>query len=123
MDRRSWVLLYALAGTWGASYLLIKIGLRDLSPVWVAWGRTLLAALVLLPFAAHRGALRGLGARWRVVGLLGFVQVVVPFTMISWGDQEVPTALIGLRRRSIRRSWRSGSTTRSAPRGLGWWGS
>lgn len=96
MDRRSWALLYALAGVWGASYLLIKIGLDDLSPVWVAWGRTLMAAIVLLPFALRLGALRGLAVRWRAILVLAVIQVVIPFTLISWGEQEVPTALTGI---------------------------
>jgi drug/metabolite transporter (DMT)-like permease len=52
VDRRSWLWLLVLSAIWGASYLLIKIGLRDLSAPMVAWGRIALAALVLLPFAA-----------------------------------------------------------------------
>jgi drug/metabolite transporter (DMT)-like permease len=108
MDRRSWVLLYILAGVWGASYLLIKIGLDDFSPVWVAFGRSLMAALVLLPFALYQGALRGLGVRWRAIAVLAFVQAVIPFTLISWGEKEVPTALRASSSpppRSTRRFW------------------
>ena len=96
MDRRSWALLYALAGVWGASYLFIKIGLDDFSPVWVAFGRSLFAALVIFPFAMRRGALRGIAARWRVIAVLALAQAVIPFTLIAWGQEEVPTALTGI---------------------------
>ena len=63
MDRRAWTLLVMLAAIWGASYMFIEIGLRDLSPAMVAWSRIALAAVVLVAIAAARGALRGLGAR------------------------------------------------------------
>ncbi|MGZ5356513.1 MAG: EamA family transporter, partial [Solirubrobacterales bacterium] len=59
MDRRAWTWLLLLGAIWGASYLFIKIGLRDLSPAMVSWLRILLAALVLLPIAALQGGLAG----------------------------------------------------------------
>jgi drug/metabolite transporter (DMT)-like permease len=96
MDRRSWILLTALAAVWGASFLFVEIGLRELSPIWVAWGRTVLAALVLLPIALHQGSLRGLRAHWRMILVLSVVQMVLPFTLIAWGQEEVPSALAAI---------------------------
>ena len=52
-----WLLL--LASIWGASYMFIKIGLRDLSPPMVAWARIALAAAVLVPLAGLAGGARG----------------------------------------------------------------
>ncbi|MGZ8676447.1 MAG: EamA family transporter, partial [Solirubrobacterales bacterium] len=49
MERRYWILVLTLGAIWGASYLLIKIGLRDLSPEMVAFLRIALAAAVLVP--------------------------------------------------------------------------
>ncbi len=60
VSSRHWTLLIFLASLWGASYLFIKIGLEDLTPATVVFLRTLLAAAVLLPFAAFTGALGGL---------------------------------------------------------------
>ena len=62
MDRRAWTLLLVLGAIWGASYMLIKIGVRDLSPGMVAFGRVALGAAVLVAFAWRRGALGGLRA-------------------------------------------------------------
>jgi drug/metabolite transporter (DMT)-like permease len=55
MDRRSWLMLLALAAIWGASYMFIKIAVRDLSPAMVAWSRIALAAIVLVGLAAPAG--------------------------------------------------------------------
>src|SRR5215211_2918564 len=52
MDRRAWFWLLALGAIWGASYMFIAIGLRDLSPAMVAFVRVALAAAVLILVAA-----------------------------------------------------------------------
>jgi drug/metabolite transporter (DMT)-like permease len=96
VDRRSWLLLLVLAAIWGASYLFIKIGVRDLSPAMVAWARIALAALVLVPVAIAQGALRGLGQRSFALALVGAVQVAGPFVLISAGEEEISSALAGI---------------------------
>src|SRR5215218_1460450 len=96
MDRRSWLLLLLLSSIWGASYLFIKIGLRDLSPAMVAFSRIGLAALVLAPVAVRRGALRGVGGRGRMLAFVAAIQVAGPFLLISAGEQEISSALAGI---------------------------
>jgi drug/metabolite transporter (DMT)-like permease len=96
MERRSWVLLLVLGAIWGASYLFIKIGLRDLSPWMVAFVRIALAALVLLPLAAFRGALAGVRSRAGWLALVGAVQVAGPFVLISAGEEEISSSLAGI---------------------------
>jgi drug/metabolite transporter (DMT)-like permease len=96
VDRRSWLWLLLLASIWGASYMLIKIGLRDLSPEMVAFARIALAAAVLMPIAASQGALRGLRGRLGMIIVLGAVQVAGPFLLIPLGEQEINSALAGI---------------------------
>jgi drug/metabolite transporter (DMT)-like permease len=96
MDRRSWSLLLVLGAIWGASYLFIKIGLRDLSPAMVAFVRIALAALVLLPVAALQGALSGVSSRAGWLALVGAVQVAGPFLLISAGEEEISSSLAGI---------------------------
>jgi drug/metabolite transporter (DMT)-like permease len=89
-----WLLL--LASIWGASYMLIKIGLRDLSAPMIACVRIALAALVLMPVAASQGALGAIRGRAGTVALIGAVQVAAPFLLIGLGEQEIPSALAGI---------------------------
>jgi drug/metabolite transporter (DMT)-like permease len=96
VDRRSWLWLLLLASIWGASYMLIKIGLRELSPAMVAFARVALAAAVLMPIAAAQGALSGLRGRLGIVALVGAVQVAGPFWLIPAGEQEISSALAGI---------------------------
>jgi drug/metabolite transporter (DMT)-like permease len=96
MDRRSWTMLLLLAAIWGASYMFIKIGVRDLSPAMVAWVRIVLAALVLVPIAALRGQLGMPGARVWVIFVLAAVQVAGPFLLIAEGEEEISSSLAGI---------------------------
>src|SRR3954470_6141431 len=95
MTPRQIGLLAALAAIWGGSYLLIKYALEDFSAPMIVWGRTALAAVVLL--IALRGAARGAFADmrrrpgWAVV--LGSVSVALPFMLITLGEHEVPSGL------------------------------
>lgn len=97
MDRRSWTLLLILGAIWGASYLFIKIGIRDMSPWLVAWARIALAALILVPLALRAGALRAArtpGLPW--LTLLGAIQVAGPFVLISAAEDEISSGLAGI---------------------------
>jgi len=96
MDRRAWTLLLTLGAIWGASYLLIKIGLRDLSPGMVAWGRVAFAAIVLAALAARRSALGGFGGLAGWVILVAAAQVAGPFVLIAAGEQEISSSLAGI---------------------------
>jgi drug/metabolite transporter (DMT)-like permease len=96
MDRRAWFWLLTLGAIWGASYLFIAIGLRDLSPGMVAFLRVALAAAVLIPVAAAQGALVGARpyAGWLV--LVGAIQVAGPFILIAAGEEEISSSLAGI---------------------------
>jgi drug/metabolite transporter (DMT)-like permease len=96
VDRRSWTLLLGLSAIWGASYLLIKIALRDLSPEMVAFTRIALAAALLLAVAAARGALAPLRGRLGWVAGLGAIQVAGPFLLIAAGEQSISSSLAGI---------------------------
>jgi drug/metabolite transporter (DMT)-like permease len=96
MNRRAWILMAVLAATWGASYLFIKVGLRDLDAAQVVFSRTALAALVLLPVALRTGAIPLLLERKAVVVGIALIQVVVPFLLISVGEAHVDSALAGI---------------------------
>jgi len=96
MDRRAWIWLLLLGAIWGASYLFIKIGLRDLSPGMVSWLRIALAALVLLPVAALQGGLAGVRPRAGWLALVAAVQVAGPFLLIAAGEEEISSSLAGI---------------------------
>jgi drug/metabolite transporter (DMT)-like permease len=85
-----------LAALWGASYMFIKVALDDVSPFVVVWVRLVLAALVLLPIAHHRGALSELRPHLPTVLFLSIVQVAAPFLLITFGEKHIASSLAGI---------------------------
>jgi drug/metabolite transporter (DMT)-like permease len=55
-----------------------------------------LGAAVLLPVAWRRGALRGLGGRWRAVAAYAACEVALPFLLIAAGEQRVASSLAAI---------------------------
>ncbi|HEV7753743.1 MAG TPA: DMT family transporter [Baekduia sp.] len=97
MSPRSWVSLAVTAALWGASYMFIKVALDDgLSEGFIICARTILGALVLLPLAVRAGAVpQILARRWWALALAA-AQVIVPFGLITFGENHVPSALAGI---------------------------
>lgn len=97
MSRRAWSLFLLLSAFWGASYLFIKVCLNDdVPPAAIVFLRVALAAVVLLPVAAHRGVLGQLRGRLGHVAVLGFLSITAPFLLITFGEQHLPSALTGI---------------------------
>ena len=93
MSRRNLILLVALSAIWGASFLFIKIGVRELSPSVVVLGRLVVGAGVLLPLAAFRGGLAPLRGRLRAVALLSLFNNALPFWLLGFAEQRIDSGL------------------------------
>jgi drug/metabolite transporter (DMT)-like permease len=94
-----------LALIWGASFMFIKVGLRDFSPVVVAWLRLVIGAGLLAVFLVVQAGAREAVAEVRragreVVGL-GLVQNALPFVLISWGETHVDSGVAAIGNASV----------------------
>src|SRR5690349_13057144 len=98
--RRPIVLLSALALIWGASFMLIKIADRQLSPATLILGRIGSAAVVLAAVAVWRlGAretLTELRGAWRWLVVVGLVNTALPFWLLSWGETRIASGLASI---------------------------
>ncbi len=93
-----WLVFLALSAIWGSSFLFIKIGLDEgLPPFWLVTYRLWIAVLLLLGLARFGGARlpRDRGALLSVV-FLGIINVALPFSLITWGEQFIPSALASI---------------------------
>jgi drug/metabolite transporter (DMT)-like permease len=91
------VLLIVLSAMWGFSFLFIELALRELGPVWIVAGRTATGGLVLLVLLHLRG--RRLPTSWRVwrhLLALGTINNAVPWAVIAWAQQSLPSGLTAL---------------------------
>lgn len=96
MTRRGWILFAALSLFWGIPYLFIRVAVAEIDPLLLAFGRTFLGALLLLPFALRQGALRPLLKHWRWILLLTVVEIVVPWFMLGTAETRLNSSTTGL---------------------------
>lgn len=96
MSRRGWVLFIALGIIWGTPYMLIKVAVGELSPASVAFARTAIGAVALLPLATRRGQLRVLRPHWRALLAFTTVEVCLPLLLLAYAEQDLSSSLTGL---------------------------
>ena len=83
-----------LSGIWGFSFLFIKVLVAAMAPLWVVAGRTLFGAAVLLAVLSLTGRrLPADGQVWRHLLILAVVTNVVPWTLIAWAEESIPSGL------------------------------
>jgi drug/metabolite transporter (DMT)-like permease len=100
VGRRNYLLLAAISLIWGASFLFIKIAVRDLDPSTLILGRLGLAALTLAaiaPFAVGtRETLGQLRANIRWLTIVALVNTAIPFWLLSWGETKIDSGLASI---------------------------
>jgi len=97
MNRRAWLLMALLAALWGASYLFIKVALDDGMPaLFIVFARIALGAAVLAPIAARAGVLERMRGLAGPILFMAVVQVVLPFTLITYGERRIASSLTGI---------------------------
>jgi drug/metabolite transporter (DMT)-like permease len=72
------------------------LSVQELSPVVVAFGRVALGTLILLPIAWRRGALRSLGRHKAAICAFAFAEFIIPFSVISFGEQWISSSVTGI---------------------------
>ncbi|MCH6230034.1 DMT family transporter [Microbacterium sp. CFH 31415] len=95
-DARAWVLFAIMAVVWGVPYLFIKVAVDSYSPAAVVAGRTLIGALILLPFALRQKALRPAWSKIGWVLAFGAIEMAGPFLLLGHAEQTLPSGLTGL---------------------------
>lgn len=92
---KGWTTFGLLTAIWGASFLFIKIALETLPPLTiVALRLTLGAILVWALVLPRRPSLRRIP--WGAMLFVGLTNSAVPFVLITWGEQYIPSGIAAL---------------------------
>lgn len=94
MNARAWGLILILSLLWGSAFYLNEIGLRGFPPNTLVLARMGGAALALLIFARVTGRqLPTDRTAWTQLSILGFLNVVFPFMLFTWGQTQIESGL------------------------------
>ena len=98
-------MLVAVSLLWGASFLFIKVAVRELAPATLIMGRLGLASLALAlmvpAMLGGRTTLGALAAGWRWLVVVGLVNVAIPFWLLSFGETRIDSGLASIIQASV----------------------
>jgi drug/metabolite transporter (DMT)-like permease len=96
VTRRGWILFGTLGVLWGIPYLLIKVAVSEVSPALVVFGRTAIAAAILVPVAARSGDLRRALPHWRLITVFAAVEICGPWLLLGDAERRLTSSFAGL---------------------------
>jgi drug/metabolite transporter (DMT)-like permease len=94
---RAWAELMLLSMIWGGIFFSVAIALREIGPVTAVLHRVGWAAVLLWLVVAARGLKMPRGVRrWGAFLVMGCLNNVIPFTLMSWGQIQIGTGLTSI---------------------------
>ncbi len=97
MSSREWAMLLALSVLWGGSFFFIGVAVKELPTFTIVVGRVLLAALILLVVLKASGdPIPTSGKVWVAFFIMGFLNNVVPHTLIVWGQGHIASGVASI---------------------------
>jgi drug/metabolite transporter (DMT)-like permease len=90
-------LFAAMSVIWGIPYLMIKVVVDGgVSPAFLVFARTAVGALVLLPVAVRRGAIRPALAHWRPVLAFAAIEIGITWYLLNSAEVRLSSSLVAL---------------------------
>lgn len=96
---RNWTLLFFLSFVWGGAFMSMAMALQQYGPLTVAAGRIGIGALALLAVVAVTSPGDLVIRDRKMLGLillLGILNFALPFSLLAWALQQVPSAFAGV---------------------------
>ncbi len=103
VSAENWLIISVLGVVWGSSFLLTELALKGITPLWLAAGRVVIAALLttfvwgLYGWRLHLSTER----HWGTLFFFGLLSATLPFQFLSWGQQHVTSAFAGVSMASV----------------------
>jgi drug/metabolite transporter (DMT)-like permease len=96
--KKNWLAPYiALGSVWGCSFIFIKLGLQILTPVGVAFGRTLLGAIALVTISVIKKVPLIKDRKiWAHLWVVSMLLNVIPGVLFGVAETEVTSILAGI---------------------------
>lgn len=94
---RAWIEILLLSLLWGGSFLAISLALREVDVFTIVAIRVVGAAVVLWAYVLIRGLeVPRMGRIWGAFLVMGLLNNVLPFSLIVWGQQNIPSGLASI---------------------------
>ena len=92
-----WLMLILLSVLWGGSFFFMKVSLAELPTLTIVFCRVAFAAVTLALVLKLMGQLLPRGFKlWRTFFIMGFINNLVPFSLLVWGMTELSSGLASI---------------------------
>lgn len=101
-DGLSWPVLIGvscmLVLIWGGAYTMVGVGVKHMSPIWLVAYRLVIGAVLVTGYALARGQRfpKLSDPRWRWYLMLGITGSVLPFFLLSTGQETVDSGITSI---------------------------
>jgi drug/metabolite transporter (DMT)-like permease len=97
MKLKHWIVFLLLGLIWSTSFLWIKIGVREVSPMTLVSFRMLFGALTAVAIVIMQKASWPRDRKtWLSFVILGPTSLAIPIFLISWGEQTIDSAVASI---------------------------
>lgn len=96
MSRKGILLFLAVGIAWGIPYFFIRIALEHFSNESIVFGRVIIGAAILIPFAIATKALAPALKAWRWVLAFAIIEMIIPWWLITDAERHVSSGIAGL---------------------------
>ena len=97
MGRSQWLMLIALSVLWGGSFFFVGVAVAQLPPLTIVLLRVGIAALTLwIVVLVLRVPLPQKLSQWAALFVMGFINNVIPFVLIVWGQTQIASGLASI---------------------------
>ena len=96
MSRRGLFLFLAIGLAWGVPYFFLAVAGKDFSTPTVIFSRVTIGALVMVPLAIKRGALKPALKAWPWVLSFAAIEMIGPWFLLTEAERHIPSGLAGL---------------------------
>jgi drug/metabolite transporter (DMT)-like permease len=93
VSRRDLGILLLLSAIWGSSFLFIKLGVDELEPAVVVFGRLAVGVAMLVPIVVWRGGTTPLRKNLGTFAILGALNNVVPYWLLGFAETRIDSGL------------------------------
>ena len=95
IEQKKWFYLFLLPFTWGSSFILIKKGLLDLSPLQLGSLRTVLSSLFI--FSIGFKSLKTIEThQWKWIVITGLIGTFFPSFLFAYAETEVDSGVVSI---------------------------
>ncbi len=96
MSLKNWGKFWYLGLVWGATFLWLKIAIREVSPLTVNAIRLLISSATLFLIARIYKVKIPLRERWRSFLFLGIFNIALPFALITISEQSITSGMASI---------------------------